>query len=152
MNILIVDGSALVCERLIKMLSELKNIKIISQARNTLEAIQVRKKINPDVVILDIRLPDGSGFDVLQDIKKSSVRTVVIILTNFTYPIYQRKCMELGAKFFFNKSTDFDKIPEILKQLIRDSETGKSACLNKRLETVNTKKKKISIWQSQQEK
>ena len=40
-----------------------------------------------------------------------------MILTNFPYPPYRKKCADAGADFFFDKSTEFDKIPEVLKKL-----------------------------------
>jgi len=42
---------------------------------------------------------------------------VVIVFTNYPYPQYRRKCIDAGADFFFDKSTEFDKVTEVLKQL-----------------------------------
>jgi len=117
MKVLIVDDSALVRERLKAMLSEITELEDISQARDSLEAISSFQKLNPEVVILDIRMPGGSGIDVLQEIKKSNQPPVVIVLTNYPYPQYRRKCMDAGADFFFDKSTEFDKVTEVLNQL-----------------------------------
>jgi len=116
-KVLIVDDSAIIRERLKAMLSEITELENISQARDSLEAISSFQKLNPEVVILDIRMPGGSGIDVLQEIKKSNQPPVVIVLTNYPYPQYRRKCIDAGADFFFDKSTEFDKVIEVLKQL-----------------------------------
>jgi len=117
MKILIVDDSAIIRKRLKAMLSEITELENISQAKDSLEAIGTFEKLHPEVVILDIRMPGGSGIDVLREIKKGNQPPLVIVLTNYPYPQYRRKCTEAGADFFFDKSTEFDKVTEVLKQL-----------------------------------
>ncbi len=117
MKVLIVDDSALVRERLKDMLSETAEVESIAQAKDLLEAIVSFHELNPEVVILDIRMPGGSGIDMLQRLKKVSNPPVVIIFTNYPYPQYRRKCIDVGADFFFDKSSEFEKIPQVLKQL-----------------------------------
>ena len=116
MKVLIVDDSAIVRERLKTMLSEIVEPENISQAKDPFEAIRSFHKLNPEVVILDIRMPGGSGIDVLQEIKKETTPPLVIVLTNYPYPQYRKKCMDAGADFFFDKSSEFDKVTEVLKQ------------------------------------
>jgi len=117
MKIFIADDSAVVRERLIEMLSELPEIEIIGQAQDGLEATNLIKKLNPDVVILDIRMPRENGIDVLQNIKRDKQAPIVIMPTNYSYPQYRKKCMEAGADFFFEKSTEFEKVMEVVKNV-----------------------------------
>ena len=117
MKILIVDDSAIMRERLKVMLSDITELENISQAEDVPEAISSFQKLDPEVVILDIRMPGGSGIDVLREIKKGNQPPLVIVLTNYPYPQYRRKYIEAGADFFFNKSTEFEKVTEVLKQL-----------------------------------
>ena len=98
------------------MLDELDGIEIVGQAENVTEAIGTIKKLHSDVVILDIRMPGGSGIDVLQNIKQGEAVPIVIILTNYPYPGYQQKCLQAGADFFLDKSTEFDQIPKLIEQ------------------------------------
>jgi DNA-binding NarL/FixJ family response regulator len=122
MKVFIADDSAVLCERLIEMLSDIPGIEIIGHARDVPGTIASIKKLNPDIVILDIRMPGGSGIDVLQDVKKEKQAPMVIILTNYPYPQYRKKCLGLGADYFFDKSTEFERIPEVLKELIQNAE------------------------------
>ena len=117
MKILIADDSDIVRERLRAMLSEITELENISQATDVLETLNSYQTMNPEVVILDIRMPGGSGIDVLQQVKKATKPPLVIVLTNYPYPQYRRKCIEAGADFFFDKSTEFDKVTEVLKKL-----------------------------------
>ena len=114
MKVLIVDDSAIMRERLKAILSDITELENISQATDVLEAIRTFEKLHPEVVILDIRMPGGSGIDVLREIKKGNQPPLVIVLTNYPYPQYRRKCIDAGADFFFDKSTEFEKITEVL--------------------------------------
>jgi len=117
MRVLIADDSEVVCQRLIAMLSELPEAEVVGQATNSSEAISSIQELHPDVVILDIRMPGGSGIDVLRTIKKNDSAPRVIVLTNYPYPQYRKACMDAGAEFFLDKSTEFEKVTELIKQL-----------------------------------
>lgn len=118
MKVLIADDSEVVCERLTATLSEIAGIEIIGKAGDTPEAIDSIHQLHPDAVILDIRMPGGSGIEVLKSIKKTNASPVIIVLTNYPYPQYRKTCMTLGADFFFDKSTEFEKVAQALKALI----------------------------------
>ena len=74
---------------------------------------------NPDVIILDIRLPGENGIKILEKIKNSKSETIVIMLTNFPYPNYKVKCMALGADYFLDKSTEFELVEKILEEIVK---------------------------------
>jgi DNA-binding NarL/FixJ family response regulator len=54
---------------------------------------------------------------VLRDLKSESASPKIIMLTNYPYIQYRRRCLEAGADFFFDKSTEFDKIPRVFEEL-----------------------------------
>lgn len=108
--IFIVDDSALLRERLVKMLSEIDGVEIVGQADNAAEAIEGIRKLKPKIVILDIQMPGGSGLKVLKAIKKEKNPPLMLMLTNHSYPQYRKKCMQLGADFFLDKTKDFDNL------------------------------------------
>jgi DNA-binding NarL/FixJ family response regulator len=116
-RVLIVDDSALIRERLKTMLSEIAGVEIVGESEDKMEAIASNERLHPDVVILDIRLPTGDGIEVLQHIKRDTPSVIVIMLTNYPYPQYRQKCLKAGADFFFDKSTEFEKVPEVLMKL-----------------------------------
>ena len=120
-KVFIADDSEVVCQRLIDMLVELPGIEIVGQAGDASEAIKSIQKLHPDAVVLDIRMIGGSGIDVLKSIKKSEPATVVIMLTNYHYAQYRKKCMDEGADYFLDKSSEFEKVAEIIRQLAEDS-------------------------------
>lgn len=117
MKVFIVDDSAIVRERLVNMLSELRNIEVIGHAEDAGEATDSIRKLKPDTVLLDIHLHQGNGIDVLEDIKKDVPAPVVIMLTNYPYPQYRKRCVKAKADFFLDKSTEFEKVIEIVRGL-----------------------------------
>ena len=118
MKILIADDSKMIRERIIAMISVIAGVEIVGQAENSGEAIVFIEVLKPDVVILDIRMPGGGGIEVLKKIKQKKIEIVKIILTNYPNSQYKKKCFELGADYFFNKSTEFNKITGVLSNLI----------------------------------
>lgn len=117
MKIFIADDSTIVRERLIDMLSGLKDLEVVGQAEDGLQAIDSIRRLKPDAVVLDIQMPNGSGIDVLQNIKMEGPTPIVIILTNYSYSQYRKRCMDAGADFFFDKSTEFEEAMKVLEGL-----------------------------------
>jgi DNA-binding NarL/FixJ family response regulator len=114
-QVLIVDDSEQIRERLVALLAESPQIRIVGQAGSGHEALDALQRLQPDTVILDIRLPDSSGIEVLKMIKARHPEIVVIMLTNFDYAQYRQQCRRLGADYFLNKTLEFEKItPTIL--------------------------------------
>jgi DNA-binding NarL/FixJ family response regulator len=123
-RVLIADDAFVVRQRLVTMLDELAGVKIVGQAEHVAGVINAIRDLQPDVVILDICMPGGSGIDVLRDIKQDEVGPTVIILTNFPFSGYRQKCLDGGADFFLDKSTEFDQIPKLLERLRQGLESN----------------------------
>ena len=120
MRVLVVDDSKIVCDGLQQMLINIAGVEIVGQAHNAQEAIASISEAKPDVVILDIRLPGLSGIDVLKDIRAKKLSCRVIMLTNYPYPQYRKKCKELGADYFFDKVTEIEEIPKVIEELAKN--------------------------------
>jgi len=114
-TIFIVDDSSIIRERILEKLGMLPMTSTVFQAKDYQSANQIIDKEQPDIAILDIQLPDGSGIDLLSKIKNMRKETVVIMLTNYPYSIIRKRCDELGADYFFDKSTEFEKVLEVLE-------------------------------------
>jgi DNA-binding NarL/FixJ family response regulator len=109
-RVLIVDDSASIRQRLITLLTESPQIRIVGEAGNSREALDTVVRKQPDTIILDIRIPGGSGIELLKQIKTRYPELKVIMLTNFDYSTYRRQCRQLGADHFLNKTLEFEKI------------------------------------------
>jgi DNA-binding NarL/FixJ family response regulator len=131
MRVFIADDSEILRVRLVKMLSEIEGVEIVGQAQESLEAIEFIQEFNPQIVILDIRIPPTNGIEVLEAIKKDDESPKVIMFTNYPYPQYREKCMGLGADYFFDKSTEFEKLVDTVKYLTHDCPRAKKTKRNK---------------------
>jgi len=127
MRLFIADDSEILRFRLVEMLSEFEELEIVGQAQYAKEALKSIRELIPDVVILDIRMPDGNGINVLETLRKENIQSKVIIFTNFPYFEYRKKCLDAGADFFFYKATEFEKMIEVIKQLIPYYRTEKES-------------------------
>ncbi len=114
---LIVDDSELISDRMEKQLLELDCISETYIAYNFNDAVEQLEEENIDVVILDINLslPGKNGLELLQFIKDTYPEIKTIMLTNQSGDFYKNLCLKIGSDYFVDKSTEFDKIPSIIR-------------------------------------
>ena len=117
MRIVIVDDSELIRERVQRLVAAIPAYTEIYQARNIAEAERIIKQKHPDVITLDIRLPDGSGINLLERLNAGATPAKIIVLTSFPYPEYKTRCLQLGAHDFLEKTEDFHRLSGILTAL-----------------------------------
>ena len=116
-KIFIADDSLIVCARLLSIFNEIENIQIVGHANNGADAIEAIKRLNPDVVILDIQMPKGNGIHVLQQSKMHSPGSIFIVLTNYPFAEVKHQSLNAGADYFYDKSTDIEKMIETVRTL-----------------------------------
>jgi DNA-binding NarL/FixJ family response regulator len=113
---IIVEDSDMVVQKLRKLLEPLEYIKIEGTAVDGCTAVKMIKELKPDYVILDISLKFGHGIKVLEDISGFENKPYVIVLSNLNYQYYKDRCKKLGAKHFFDKAMEFEKVYEVLSE------------------------------------
>ena len=113
-RVLIIDDSEQVRERLISLLFDYPEIRVVGQSGNGTEAMIALDDQKPDTVILDIRLPGKNGIQLLREIKTAHPEITVIMLTNYDFEPYRKQCKQLGADYFFNKTLEFEKVVNVL--------------------------------------
>jgi len=116
-RVFVVEDSPLVCERLQAMLAGIEGTQAVGVAATAEDAIQGIRAARPDVVVLDLRLAQGSGFDVLRALRTegSAAETIEFyMLSNFADAPYRRLAGRLGAQGFFDKSTEFERVRDAL--------------------------------------
>lgn len=113
--VLIVDDSAIVRARLRALLAEERCVRQVSEATNGAEAWDLFQQLTPDVVLMEIHLPDFSGLEVLWRIKRANPACLVIVLTNLRDPIFRQETQRCGADHFLHKATEFELVPGLLQ-------------------------------------
>jgi len=119
MNVVLVDDSLLVRERIASIISEIPGAEVVGKAGNSIEAIEIVRKTKPDMVILDIKMPGENGLQVLRKLKNEFVNMKIIMLTNYSDSQYKAECLMHGADYFLSKSDEFDRLPEVFSKLAR---------------------------------
>ena len=115
--VLIIDDSYLIIERLTDMLNESEHIGEVIHALTGSQALETLQSRTPDIVLLDINLPDTSGVELLRILKEKYPGIIVIMLTNQANDYYRKLCLNLGANHFADKSKDFEFIPSLIESL-----------------------------------
>ena len=118
MKVVIADDSSLMRDRIKSLLNSISNISMIYEAKNGMEALQLIMENEPDLAILDIRMPEMNGIDLLKKIRKLKMKTRVCILTSYPYRQYRERCMEEGADYFLSKTEDFEQIEIVISDMV----------------------------------
>lgn len=124
-RILMVDDSALVRQGIQAVLSSQVTpdvMQVVGEAATVAEAIEQARKLVPDLVLLDVRLPDGTGFVACREILKKRPETRILILTSFTNDGFIYEAITSGAQGYLMKEID----PAGLVKAIFDIMEGKS--------------------------
>ena len=123
-KILVIDDDNHLRESLVEVL-DLEGFKCF-EAGNAKAGIDSAKKNKPDVVIMDIQLPDSSGFQICQELRKFSKDFILIMMTGrFLSSEEKKQGFELGADEYIKKPFDLAELSARIKQLLsRNSAKG----------------------------
>ncbi len=83
LRLLVVDDHEVVREGLVSMLARRPNFQVVAEAGTAADSIELARKFKPDLVIMDVRLPDGSGIEACREIRSEMPETKVVILTSY---------------------------------------------------------------------
>jgi DNA-binding NarL/FixJ family response regulator len=125
MKLFIADDSEMMRERIRELVLAVEGIELVGEAGDVRASIKGILDLKPDVVILDIRMPGGSGLDVLRGVKGHAT-PLIIVLTNYPFPEYKEIAIKLGANLFFDKSTEFDEVQRVLERMLVGKEADKT--------------------------
>jgi DNA-binding NarL/FixJ family response regulator len=115
MKVFLVEDSPLLRERLAALLAAIPGATLVGQASGAAEALSGIQDTQPQIVVCDIQLEAGSGFDVLRELQASAPQVDVYMLTNFATESYRQAAERYGARGFFDKSTQFDTLRDVLR-------------------------------------
>ncbi len=114
-EVLIVDDHRIVAEGVSQLMTGEEGIRIVGIAATLSEASQMMSELHPQVVLLDVALPDGDGIDALPELLLSSPETKVIVLTMFAEPSVIRRAMDAQAQGYLLKNTTKEELVEAIR-------------------------------------
>ena len=118
MKMLLVEDSNLLREVLFDTISTLKNLSVEGMAATQSKAISLLNEMQFDILLIDIELAEGNGFEVVKHTRKQNYpfkSPVLMVLTNHANSHYRSMAKDLGVHYFFDKSMDFDLAIEAIE-------------------------------------
>ncbi|HAG51441.1 MAG: hypothetical protein A2X87_04025 [Deltaproteobacteria bacterium GWC2_42_51] len=121
---LVVDDSIFARKNIAKVVEMMGGV-VEGEATTGREAIDLYFKIKPDVVIMDISMPEMEGLEALAKIREKDKNANVIIISSLGYQELVKKALSLGAKHFISKPFQSDKAAEIIKFVLKEIKPGR---------------------------
>lgn len=119
MKVLLVEDSALIRDAIVEVLSDSKHLQITEFATTQSKAIELLNEQQFDMLMVDIELEQGNGFEVVKHALSDDYafkQPIFMMLTNHAHAQYRSLAKSLGVKYFFDKSMDFDLAIETIEQ------------------------------------
>jgi pilus assembly protein CpaE len=128
-TVLIVDDIPETRENIRKLLQFENDINVIGMARNGHEGIDLAKELKPDVILMDINMPDIDGITVTEEIKKINPVSQIVILSVQNDPNYMRRAMLAGARDYLAKPPTVDELISAIRRagVMAQAEKSKSS-------------------------
>jgi NarL family two-component system response regulator LiaR len=121
-NVLVVDDHAIVRKGIVSLLATEPDIHVVGEASNGIEAVAKAKTLNPDVILMDLVMPEMDGIQAIQAITASQTRARILVLTSFGTDDKVFPALKAGALGYLLK----DSNPEDLIEAIRQVKHGES--------------------------
>jgi len=119
LRLLVVEDSQPLASRIVSAVQEIEGVSVSAVVGGEREARRAIDRLTPDAILLDLRLHDGSGFGVLAHAAAAAKPPTLIVLSNYSDAVSQRRALEMGADWFFDKSADFEAMVDCLTDLAR---------------------------------
>ena len=114
MQVFLVEDSSLVRQRLETLIAEVPGAEIVGRPAGAADAIRGILAARPDLVVLDIQLAEGTGFDVLRQLHAQAPELDVVMLSNYSAEPYRQIAERFGARAFYDKSREFESVRDAI--------------------------------------
>lgn len=116
-KVLIVDDHEIVRKGLVMLISRQDDLIVAGEAGTAAQAVERARELSPDVVVLDIRLPDGSGVEACRDIRAENPHTKVLMLTSYSDEEAVMGSIMAGASGYLLKEIRSQEIVDAIKKI-----------------------------------
>ncbi len=114
-QVMIIDDHEVVRRGIAEVVDRSEGLSVIAEAGSVAEALRRAKLTLPDVALVDLRLPDGTGIDIIRGLAQESPETRSVVLTSFDDDDALAESLEVGAKAFLLKSVRGAEINEVIR-------------------------------------
>lgn len=124
LKIFLVEDSILVRRQLAALIGLIDGVEIVGEAQDSTSALSGIAASQAHVAVLDLHLAGSSGMDVLTALARSGRAVIPIVLTNHSTAPIRQACLSAGAKYFFDKTTEFKLALDTIETIARDRLAG----------------------------
>lgn len=103
-----------------EILSEIACVSSINITPDSKNALDILASHQPTLLLLDINMPHKNGIEILKEVKERYPKVKVMMVTNQSVEYYKPICLDLGAEYFIDKSTEFELIPNIIENISKN--------------------------------
>ena len=116
-RILIADDHILVRRGLRAILNQMDNVEVVGEASDGLEAVSLAKELKPDIVVMDISMPQLDGIGATSQIQRLGLPTQIVVLSMYDNPDLVQKAIQTGAKGYLVKRSVSEELMAAINQI-----------------------------------
>jgi DNA-binding NarL/FixJ family response regulator len=135
-RVMVADDHPVVREGLTTMLARESDIEVLGEAQNGREAIEKARELQPDIVLMDLRMPEVDGIEAIRRIKAENPKVKFIILTTYDNDEYIFKGIEAGARAYLLKDAPRSELFKAIKAVNRGESLIEPAIAGKVLDRL----------------
>lgn len=124
-RILIVDDAAFTRNMLKNIIAKIEQIEVIGEASNGVEAISLYKKLSPDLVTMDLVMPEKGGIEATEEILKINPKALIVVVSALGQEALVLEAAKKGAKDFIQKPFKSEQILEVMDRILKNKKTEK---------------------------
>ncbi len=118
-RLLLADDHDLVREGMRAMLSKEPDLEVVGEAENGREAVELCRKLRPDLVLMDVRMPQMDGLEATREIKREHPRTIVLMVTTHENPDYMLEAIKAGAAGYILKDATKQRLMNAIRRVLQ---------------------------------
>ncbi|TKJ20766.1 MAG: hypothetical protein CEE43_11935 [Promethearchaeota archaeon Loki_b32] len=118
-KVLIVDDAQFTRNMLKNIINKIEQIEVIGEASNGVEAISLYKKLNPDLVTMDLVMPEKGGIEATEEILKINSKALIVVVSALGQEALVLEAAKKGAKDFIQKPFKTEQIVEVMDRILK---------------------------------
>jgi two-component system chemotaxis response regulator CheY len=124
-RVLIVDDAQFTRNMLKNIISKIDEIEVIGEASNGVEAISLYKKLNPDLITMDLVMPEKGGIEATEEILKINSKALIVVVSALGQEALVLEAAKKGAKDFIQKPFKTEQILEVMDRILKYKQAEK---------------------------
>lgn len=145
-RVLIADDEVLLRDLLVRALNKENGIEVVGEADTGRVAVELSRKLSPDVVLMDIAMPGLNGIEATRHIVQSQPGTHVVIMSMHTDDVCVKDAAAVGAVGYYDKNDTFPNLVKAIEQVMRGESYFSPTVSRRLLDVLSSYRKGLSVF------